>query len=103
MNFERYIINMVKCSIKWERNFMMLNRVSRIGSFEFISVYKILGILLLVSRFPFSHYGRNREHPKIGNLYRKHVTMHGDRGLKLYAIIAVESLDAIRILRNRFH
>jgi hypothetical protein len=53
MNFKRYIINIVKCIIKWERDFMVLNIVSRIGLFEYSSVYKILAFLLLVSRFLF--------------------------------------------------
>jgi hypothetical protein len=104
MNFERNIVNMVKCSIKRERDFMVLNTVSRISSFDYsIVCIKILVSLLLVSRLPFSHYGRNREHPKIGNSRRTHVTMHGSHDLKLCASIAVESLDAIRILRNHFH
>jgi hypothetical protein len=102
MNFGRCITNMVKSSIKRERDFMVLNTVSRIGSFEYSSVYKILAFLLLLSRFPFSHNGRNREQPKIGNSRRTHVTIQGGRDLKLYAIIVVESLDVIRILRNHF-
>jgi len=65
-------------------DFMVLNTVSRIGSFDYSSLYKILAFLLLVSRFHFSHYGLNREHPKIGNSRRTHVTMHGGRDLKLY-------------------
>jgi hypothetical protein len=66
MNFGRYVISIVKCSIKRERDFMVLNTVSRISSFEYSSVYKILAFLLFLSRFPFTHYRRNREHPKWG-------------------------------------